>query len=165
MHHAVNGVPLFREHDGVLAAAHGRQQYLVDEVRRKAAGVVLVLAPLAVVHAGRVVAADPLRPPVQVQRSVHLVPGQRRIADEPQVRVEAEIRECSRQAVCACGKPAGSRVGIRSFERQDMELHSVTTLAERFARRDQQKYVGGTPLVLECGRARRIVEIRLSRFG
>ena len=78
---------------------------------------------LAVVDAARVVARDPLRPAVQVQRSALLVSGPSGIAHEPQVCLEAETHERADETLHPRREAPGARVRVGSLEREDVELH------------------------------------------
>ena len=62
------------------------------------------------------VAADPLTPPVELDAISLLVPRLIRIADEPEMRAEAEFGETLAQPPNALSDPAGLRIAIRPFE-------------------------------------------------
>jgi hypothetical protein len=49
--------------------------------------------------------------------------GQGRVADKPQMRCKARLGDCLRQASDAAGNPTGLGVGIRTLEREEMNLH------------------------------------------
>jgi hypothetical protein len=139
--HGVHRVPFFGHDDRVLALADGRQQHLVQEKRRQRLGILVVLPPLAVVHAARMVAAHPLGPAVEVQRAVALVARKLGVADEPEMGLEAEARERLYQAAGAGCEPAGTGICVRALKGQHVKLH-VDHLAGRPT--DREHGPGGT---------------------
>ena len=66
--------------------------------------------------------ADPLAPAVQVQLPAHLVPWQRRIANEPEVGFESDVGERFGQTADPAGQPTGASIGIGPLKRENVEL-------------------------------------------
>src|SRR5690606_28684351 len=81
------------------------------------------LAFLAIVDAGRMIAADPLTPTVQVKTVVPFMAGEVGVTDEPHVCLKAGLSQGLTQPADACGDAARPRIVIRPLEGQKVELH------------------------------------------
>src|SRR5687768_6409408 len=66
--------------------------------------------------------AQPLTPPVKVQVADSFVAGKGGIADEPQMRLEIQVRKTRCQSGYPRGQAACAAVRIRTFERDEMKL-------------------------------------------
>src|SRR5262249_60613157 len=86
-------------------------------------GIVGSLALFTVVQAGGVVLTDPLPPPVQPEVSPSLVTRERRIADKPQMGLEASLGEGLTQPTDAARNATGPGILVRAFKAEDVKLH------------------------------------------
>jgi hypothetical protein len=123
----IHRLPLLgQNHSPLNVTRQMRNQSFLHEEGGQTAAKVESLAFFTVVDAAGMMRADPSTPSMEIEASTTLVSGKRRAANEPQVRVESGIGECLCKAGHAARDTTGSRVPIRTFERQDMNLHSVT---------------------------------------
>jgi energy-converting hydrogenase Eha subunit C len=88
------------------------------EIGRQRGRVVGALALFAVIDAARMVAADPLAPPVYVEVPAPLVPGKIRVVDEPHVSLETEGSKCLGETAHPARDAACLHIGIAALEGQ-----------------------------------------------
>src|SRR5262245_38532831 len=122
MQHRIDGVPLLGQNHGVAAALHVRQQHLAKQKRRQRRGVVGSLALFTVVHPGGVILTDPLTPPVQPEVSPAFMPSEGRVADKPQMGLEAGGGEGLTQPTDAARNATRPGILVRAFETQNVKL-------------------------------------------
>jgi hypothetical protein len=96
---------------------------MIHEVGRQGGGEIALLSLLLLIHADRRVRADPLAPPVQRQIASLLHSARGRVADEPEMRVEAALGERLGQADDPRRDAPCTRVLVGAFERKEVELH------------------------------------------
>ena len=121
--HHLGGVPLLSQDHHQLARGRGRLHHVVLHEVRDGLVEITELVLLAIVHAVRMVPADPLTPAVQDQLAVlpQLFSRAVGIADEEQVRGVTLARQRRRQVVHAHTEAAGRGVAVRTFKAQDHE--------------------------------------------
>src|SRR6202166_1977297 len=121
--HGPRRVPLLAEHHDALAVFDGWDHNVVDHARGQTGVPIAELALLAVIHAAAVLRGDPLAPPAVVQLAPleDLLSGEVGIADKVEVRVIAETREGTRQALHAHTETARLAVKVGTFEAEQDE--------------------------------------------
>lgn len=132
--HRCSRLPFLGQNHRTPTGLQVGSQDATQEIRGKRGGVLGLLALLARVDSLRVMRAHPLAPAAQVQTAPELVSRKLGRADEPQVGLQAGIRQRLGEPAHARGETAGSGVPIGALEGEDVELHGGTLLPTRKAR-------------------------------
>src|SRR6202011_3696053 len=121
--HRMGQVPFLTEHDHRVPARYRRLDVILDGRVRQAAIEVRDLVVLTVVHADRVIAADPLTPAMQPQASVEraLIRRQLGVADKEEVRLKATLGQRPRQLFDPNPEAARLRIFVGALEGEEDE--------------------------------------------
>src|SRR2546427_4431342 len=114
--YGVDRVPFFSQDHCPTATLEMGQEHLLEEKRRQRSCIIVILGFFTIIDAGRMIAADPLTPTVQLELLADFIAWQVRITDKPQMRLEAALSQGPGQTADTTRNTPSTGIGVRAFE-------------------------------------------------